>query len=108
MKPLATNRRVLNWLCICPFDQNTSIWQKALVVASTWFLFTSEISCAVSSVVFFINNVSVALEDSVCAIMQIAGISSVVYTWMVAFILRDGINRILKTLDEIYEESISQ
>lgn len=105
MKPLATNRRALTCLCICPFDQNTSIWQKVLFVATTWFLFASEFSFLVSSIFFFVKNVSVDLEAGLFAIPQISGSFGVVYLWVVVYIFRKKIDQFLETLDEIYGES---
>lgn len=105
MKPLATIRRILTWLCICPFDQNTSIRKKTLFMISTWFLFAFEVSYLVSSIVFFANNVLVDVEKCLYAVLQVAASSSLVYKVIVAFILRKRINHFFGTLQTIYEES---
>lgn len=105
MKPLVTNRRALTWFCILPLDSNTSILKRALFIMLTVFLYTSVFTGVMSSVIFFANNVSVDLENSLYSVMQIAGFSNMLYLYVVAFVSRKRINRFLVTLDEIYEES---
>lgn len=107
MGPLATNQRVLTWLCICPFDQDASIWKKSFFIILTLFLFTFEVSSWVSSIIFFVTNVSVDLENCLYAVFQIAATSGLIYMWMVAFISRKRINQFLGTLANIYDESNS-
>lgn len=105
MKPLATNRRILTWLCVCPFDRDTSIVEKMFFIILTLFLFALVSSALVSSIVFFANNVSVDIESSLYALVEIAAYSGLLYMLMVVFILRKRINRFLGTLETIYDES---
>lgn len=107
MNPLATNQRVLTWLCICPFDRDTRIWQKTLCVILTLFLFTFIFSLLVSSIVFFVQNVSIDFESCLYAVFQIAGISGLIDEWSVAFILRKRVHLLFGSLAKIYEESES-
>lgn len=105
MKPLATNRRVLTWLCICPFDQDASIVKRTFFIILALFQFALVSSASVSSIIFFVNNLSVDLEGCLYAVFQIAAYSGLSYMWVVAFTLRKKINQSFGTLDAIYEES---
>lgn len=78
MKTLTTNRRVLTWLCVSPFDPNISILKKAYFVFMTLFLFVFKVSGVVSSAAFFIINASVDLEGSLYALFQVAGYSGLI------------------------------
>lgn len=105
MKPLVTNRRVLTWFCICPFDPNTSVLKKTFFGILTLFLFASALSGAISSIVFFVHNVSIDLENSLYSVLQIAANSNLSYLYLVAFFSREKISLFLATLEEIYQES---
>lgn len=105
MEPIASNRRVLTWLCLCPFDPSTSTWKRAFFVISTIFLFASEVGAFISSIIFFVKNVSNDLEGSLYAVFQFVAFTGLIYMSIVAFILRKRINMFLGTLSTIYEES---
>lgn len=105
MKPLATNRQVLTWLCICPSDQNTSALKKTFFTILALVSFALVFSFLVSSIVFFLKNVSIDLENGLYALVQIACSFDSVYMFAVVFISRKKINRFLQTLVTIYEES---
>lgn len=105
MKPFATNRQVLTWFCVCPFDQSTIILKKMFFIIVTLFLFASVFSGAVSSIVFFVNNLSIDLKNSFYCIFQIAAFSNLSYLYIVAFVSRKKIYAFLTTFDEIYKES---
>lgn len=105
MKPLATNQRVLTWLCVCPFDLNTNLCQKAFYIISTALLFASEVGAFVSSIIFFVENISNDLEGSLYAVFQFVAFTGLIYMSIMAFILRDRINMFLESLATIYQES---
>lgn len=98
MQPLQTNRQVLTWLCICPFEQNTSIVKKTFFAILTLFQLLCVISFVLSSIVIFVNNVSVNLEECLYAIVQMAGHGGLAYTWK-------KMSDIFKDLDAIYMKS---
>lgn len=104
MKSLATNQKVLTWLCICPFDRDTSNWKKSFFAILTFFLFALEFTASIAGIVFVVNNVSIDLESSLFAVYHIAAHCGLSYMFFVAFILRKGINRFLGTLEAIFEE----
>lgn len=105
MKPLATNRRVLTWFCVCPFDRNTSVQKKTFFAILSSALFIIGITKLVSSIIFFAKNISIDLEGCLYAVFQVAAYSGLLYSWMIAFILRKKIEHALETLEAICEES---
>lgn len=104
MKPLATNRQALTWLCICSFDQN-AIRKKTIAIILTLIFFILGICYFVSTIDFFVKNVSIDIKKSLYAVFQLFASASLVFMWIAALISRKGINQILESLDTIHEES---
>lgn len=102
MKPLATHQRVLTWLCICPAENHTSKWKKSLYILLVFALFVVEVSAVVSSLVFFLKNVSEDLEESLYALFVIVGDVCLTYGSLVLFYKRHEITAFLEELEQIF------
>lgn len=71
-------------------------------------MFTSAIiliafSALIASLVFFLKRVSYDLNESLYALFQIIGMSSVLYMFMVMLFLRHKMHTIFEILADIYE-----
>lgn len=87
-----------------PMDADASGSKKAALSISALTVFTFVCFSAISTVIFIARFISVNLEDTLYALLQIAGLTYVIYAMIVAFILRHRINRIFGQLSEIYDE----
>lgn len=105
MNPLATNRRVLTWLCACPAPDSTNKWHNRAHIAFTGALFVVVIGCIIASTIFFMEYVSTDLEDALNAMFPIAAVSGLIYMIIAAIILRSRIKSIFVGLERIYEAS---
>jgi len=105
MKILVANHRVLMWLSLCPADESSSIKTKLLYSFVGLSLFITIVSFLVCSGVFFFKIIMIDLEEGLYAFAQIVAISSTTYMTITAFLLRDQINSIFKSLSTIYDES---
>lgn len=88
----------------CPMDECTSRGEKIVFIICALTVYALHSSCAVSTTVFILKHVSSNLEDTLYALLQIAGLTYVLYTLIVAFILRHKVNHIFLTQSNIYGE----
>lgn len=78
MKPLETNRSVLIWFCLYPFDKNMKLHLKLLYTIFALSIFLMNVCALVSSIVFFFKFLSINLEESFYSLFQITGIFGVI------------------------------
>lgn len=105
MKPLATNQKVLTWLCILPIYEETSKWKKPFYIVFCILFFTIEVIALTASASFFLLNVTTNLTASIYALCQTVGSISVIYMYSAAFLLRHKIAAFLQDLQKIYDAS---
>lgn len=105
MQPLATNHRVLRWLCLYPTDENTSKWQKLCYILFAIKTFLSLILILASCIVYFCTFVRTDMEKSLSSLFQIAGFTGVIYELIAMFFLRYKITSISMKLSAIYKAS---
>lgn len=98
IKPLRTTQQVLIWYCIC-----TKVSKKRHIIFSVVCLLAN-MNAVLASVTFFLNFVSVNLELSLYALFQISAYSNVVYSYIIAFILRNRVPAIFDGLAAIYHQ----
>lgn len=106
MEPLHTSRRVLTCLCICSFDKTTSMKEKSIYITLSVSIIFAEIFMLIASVVFFMKNVSTNLEESLFALLQIAGLVGSLYIMATAYISQHKIMSIFDSLSQIYTSSM--
>lgn len=101
MTPLVTNRKVL--ICIGLYPANGASTQSHLAhLALGVAMFLILVWSFVETVLFFLKFFSTDLELSLFALYQIFGLSSMLYVFIAAFLLRHKINEIFKILLNIY------
>lgn len=104
MKLLETYKRILMMLGACPLDEDASKWKKVAFSIFAFAVFTSQCFAATSSAFFILRFISVNRGDTFYALLQVFGLTFVIYELIVAFILRHKFNRIFVKLSEIYDE----
>lgn len=84
-------------------DTGESLWKKLFYVTFSLTFFSANLSGLLSSVAFFVENISTNLEESLYAFFQISAFSGLTYMCIVAFLLRSRITAFLGTLSKIYD-----
>lgn len=103
MEPLATNRRCLIWLRMCPADEPSSQWQKRIF---RMVVYASLLFCITGNVAYCVEYISIDLGRSLFAIVFLAEQISIAYIIIVATIcLRFKIDSMLKNLSAIYKNA---
>lgn len=102
MKPLMTNRRILNWLNICSDRETTCKFVKMIRNWFTVIFLFVQLSLLVGSVLFFIKYWSINLADAFFAFFEIDATIGLISTTMVAIMLRKNITAIFQYLGRIY------
>lgn len=102
MKPLATNHRVLIWICACPAEKGASKWTKRTycVFALMVFLFVFG-SFALSSL--FLYKFLVSDSSGFYALFQAAGAFTAIYLHICAVLNQHKIVTLFTNLTEIYD-----
>lgn len=101
--PLKTNRRVLIWFSLYPPDVNTGPYLKLAYLIFSLSIFSVNICGLVSSVAFFLEFISISLEESLYCVFQIAGIGGVICIVTNAYFSRIQMIAIFKHLENIYK-----
>lgn len=104
MKVLGTHKQALMLIGGCPVDKSESSFRKSFFFISSFTIFTYQVLSATSTVFFILQSISVSLEDTVYALLQVAGLIYILYAIIVAFLMRREINRIFSKLTEIYKK----
>lgn len=102
IEPLATNQRVMTWLCMRPADESTSKQSIAMHIAFIITVCTFEFCCLMSSGVFFVKFVRTEFEASLYGFFQVAGHTPTFVAIIVALAYRQRIAAIFTKLSEIY------
>lgn len=105
MIPLSTNQSVLTWLCVHSIDATISKPKKLLYIIFTLSCLTIEVSALAASFVYFTKTVSSDFNESLHALFQIVAISGVIYTFVVALLMRCKISAYFETLKHICDAS---
>lgn len=108
MKPLATTRQVLTWLCIFQPDNSVGNMKKLLYTVFSLGLFGFLVCQVISSACFFLRFVTVDMETSLYAIYPICSWTSASYVFVVAYISRHKISSLFTELTAIFDTSTSQ
>lgn len=98
-KLLATNRRVLTWLCV--HHPLTSNGKKLFYIIFTMFCLLMEVSGLSESIVYFTRMVAIDMHDSFYALFQIVAISGVIHMYSSAFLMRREISTFIESLNQI-------
>lgn len=105
MEPLATNKRLLILFSGYYSKDNIPKWRQRANAFFTFTVFAAIIYGIIVSAAFFLKYVSIDLERSLYAIIQISAMSSAVYTIVFVLFSRRRITTVLDDLAEIYRES---
>lgn len=87
-----------------PVDKSESSWKKIVFFAFPFIVVIYYILIGTSTEIFIRRSISVSLKDTVSAFLQVAGIIYILYSIIVAFLIRRKINRIFSKLTKIYEK----
>lgn len=102
MIPLPTTQRMLRLLSICPA---TSKGNRIICIAFSVFLFMSNMCALIASTKYFLDYISIDLEEALYAAFQMAAFYGLLYTIIVALMFRKKIVGFLSTLSKICEAS---
>lgn len=103
MDPLATNRRVLTWLCVFPPEKGTTKAQRMAHVALSLSVFVVNMGSFFVSLAYFLKYMSIDLEQSLFAVVQMLGEVNMTYISIITYILRRQITATYKSLCRIYK-----
>lgn len=105
MEPLVTNKRFL--ILFSGYNSKGSMpkWRQRSNAIFTFSVFAAIIYGIIVSAAFFWKYVSINLERSLYAILQISAMGSAAYNIVFVFFSRHRITAVLDDLTEIYRES---
>lgn len=101
MKPLVTNQRVLAWFNVCPVEETASKNEKMWCVVFSVIVPMFELIVLIGSVLFFVKNWSINIEDALLALFQIDIAILTIYITIAEYILQKKISDIFGKLTEI-------
>lgn len=104
MRPLETNRCVLTWFSIYPPATNTSQWKRWVYISFTAFDLIILLLAVVSASAFVRKFVSIKLEASLMALMDLVGCITMSYVIIVTCYQRQEFLIIFDSLTKIYDE----
>lgn len=105
MIPLATNRRVLAWLCVYYDDEQIEKPEQLMQYrAFALFIFGMNVVGFAVSVAYFVKFVSIDFNDSLFALLQAFGGGNMIYISGITYMSRQKICNIFKTISTIYAE----
>lgn len=104
MIPLKTNRHVLTWLCVFPPEEGTTKKKRIAHVVFSLTIFGINAGSFFVSLAYFMKYMSIDLEQSIFAIVQMLGEVNMTYISVITFILRDEVSATYKSLSKIYKE----
>lgn len=104
MEPLSSVHKLVVWLCLCWSDNSIDIKQKTAYIAATFSLIASQLYSFFTSVAFTVKLVAtVDLEHSLFACVITMNRTNMLYTFVIAYFLRQKIPKIFEHLSEIYD-----
>lgn len=92
-------------MCILPADENATRRERILHIVSTIAIISIELCAFISSLVFFLKNVSIDLEVSLYAMFQMIAIFGLLYMVVPGLIMQRKMAAMFQTLSKIYDES---
>ena len=106
MEPLVMNRHVLTWLCMYPWDEDTSMFMKLVYITYTLVTFVVNGSAVFCAGAFIYKFVKTDLERCLYALLHIVAHSAIVYIQIAATLLQSKIKtHIFDHLAKIYAAS---
>lgn len=103
MQPLATTRRVLTWLSICPADESCNERQKKAYVAHTLAVLFLNLIGFIGCLALCLKNVSIDFDDGMFALSGSITEFGVIYFLIAANLMRHQIDNIFTSLSTIYK-----
>lgn len=107
MKVLETHKQVLVFVGRRPstaLDESESNFKRIVFVALPFFGLICVTCYATSTAIFILQLISVSLEETVSAFLQVAGSIYLIYAIIVALFIRRKLNRIFTKLTELYKK----
>lgn len=102
MRPMQRNQYFFGWLCVCPLDVDKQ-WLRPFCVIFAFTTFIAIVCCVISSIVFFVTNLSTDLIASLGAVYQICAFFGGAYMVAIALLARNTITVTFETLETIYK-----
>lgn len=106
MNPLESIQRGLHWLCVFPFQKDTTTTKKIVYIFFTLNIFFLHLCALAASAAFIIKFISIDMQRSVFALLQFGTFFSTMYSIIVAFFVREKIIGIFKKISKIYRASM--
>lgn len=103
MEPIELIRRTFKYLCLHPFDEKSSVGKKIGCIIFGSAVFSSNVYALITSVDFFIEFLSIDVEECLFALFQIFGYIGVTYASVVIFLQQNAVREIFQQLSQIYK-----
>lgn len=104
IKPMATIRKMMKSHCFFPAEDGDSKWEKLTYITLAFLSALSTFAAFLSSVLAFLEMVTVDLEQALYAFMQFCGSFTAVNMIINGFIYRRQVAVTFAKLQEIYDE----
>lgn len=105
MKPLFSTKKLFIWLCACSATETDSQLNRLIYIIFTLIAIITNMTCMLSSAVYFVNFVFIDLEDSLYALYQFSGILGATSAIIITIAKRQEITNTFKNLEDICKES---
>lgn len=105
MQVMKYNKIIFSWLCLCPDGNESSILIRLSKILTCGGVLAIEFLTFISSILFIIYNLQVNIEACLYALFQVAALFSVLYMWVVAFILRNNVAETFWKFQKIHDLS---
>lgn len=103
MKPLATPKQVLPFICLCPLDASISKSKKTIYISLCTILIVMTVATWTSGFAYIWKFISVDLEGSLFEFSMSFGVIGITYILIVLLMSREKIAEIFEQLDIIYK-----
>lgn len=103
-EPLIKYREFLVWYSVYPADENTPKWKKCAHIMSSCLICFIHLIATECSVAYLIKYLSVDLEKSLYAILQIVACFSAFYACIVMWLTRQKVTKMFENLSKIYNK----
>lgn len=106
MRPLATTKRILKWICMYPVEKSsdTLLWKTAARIMIIVMMFSITLFAIAVYAAFIIENMTTNLEDCLFTFMAFITCCGLIYTMIVAFFLRPQVPSIFGQIASIYDD----
>lgn len=105
MKPLGKSYNIFVLLCILPLDPGANKWVKFRNISFAVSTFLGLFFALIASIFFVEYNILTSLSDALYGVLQVAPISGVLYTTIIAHVLRDDIEAVFVNFQKFYDSS---